>query len=582
MTSVFAAAAVLFLAAPLRAQTATIRIGHFPNITHVQALVAHALSRANNGWFEQRLGPDVKIEWYVYNAGPSAMEAIFAKSIDLTYVGPNPAINAYAKSRGEEVRIVAGAADGGSALVVRGDSTLKTPADFRGKKIATPQFGNTQDVAARAWLVAGGLAIRQSGGDAQVLPAANPDQLSLFQQKQVDAVWTVEPWVSRLELEAKGRVLIDDRSAITTVLVARVDYLRSQRDLVRKIVAAHAELTDWIKVNPAEAQKLAAAELLAETRATMSQQPIERSWPRIMRPRACRSMRSRSFSRARRRDSARHTDLSRPSRSLDASRPVFCGKRAREIVGRIPSPRERTGARHGSRARRHRPAGQGRRIRLPGRGRGCGKSTPLDIVAGLTMPDSGRVLADDQVVAGPGRHRLVMFQESALFPWLTVFGNVQFGLKRIPGMRRRERQDIADRYLELVGLMKFKHSYVHELSGGMRQRVALARSLAPDPRVLLMDEPFAALDALTREHLYRDVQRIWQRRRKTIIMVTHNVREAVCLADRVILLSPNPGRIREQFEIDLPRPRNINSPQLAEIAQRITADLMAYLPEEFA
>jgi NitT/TauT family transport system substrate-binding protein len=283
VTSVFAAAAaVLVLTAPLRAQTATIRIGHFPNITHVQALVAHALSRANKGWFEQRLGPDVKIEWYVYNAGPSAMEAVFAKSIDLTYVGPNPAINAYSKSRGEEVRIIAGAADGGSALVVQGDSTLKTPADFRGKKIATPQFGNTQDVAARAWLVAGGLAIRQSGGDAQVLPAANPDQLSLFQQKQVDAVWTVEPWVSRLELEAKGRVLIDDRSAITTVLVARADYLRAQRDLVRKIVGAHAELTDWIEVNPAEAQKLAAAELLAETRAIMSQQLIERSWPRIV------------------------------------------------------------------------------------------------------------------------------------------------------------------------------------------------------------------------------------------------------------------------------------------------------------
>src|SRR6266851_3604752 len=129
--SVFTAvAAVLFLTAPLQAQTATIRIGHFPNITHVQALVAHALSRANKGWFEERIGPDVKIEWYVYNAGPSAMEAVFAKSIDLTYVGPNPAINAYSRSRGEEVRIVAGAADGGSALVVQGDSTLKTPADF--------------------------------------------------------------------------------------------------------------------------------------------------------------------------------------------------------------------------------------------------------------------------------------------------------------------------------------------------------------------------------------------------------------------------------------------------------------------
>ena len=124
------------------------------------------------------------------------------------------------KARGEEVRIIAGAVNGGSALVVQGDSTLKTPADFRGKKIATPQLGNTQDVAARAWLKAGGLKITQTGGDAQVLPTANPDQLLLFQQKQVDAVWTVEPWVSRLEMEAGGKVLVDEKDAITTVLVA--------------------------------------------------------------------------------------------------------------------------------------------------------------------------------------------------------------------------------------------------------------------------------------------------------------------------------------------------------------------------
>ena len=126
----------------------------------------------------------MKIEWYVYNAGPSAMEAVFAKSIDLTYVGPNPAINAYFKSGGQEGRIVAGSVNGGSALVIQGDSTLKAPADFRGKKIATPQFGNTQDVAARAWLVSGGLKITQTGGDAQVVPTANPDQLLLFKQKQ--------------------------------------------------------------------------------------------------------------------------------------------------------------------------------------------------------------------------------------------------------------------------------------------------------------------------------------------------------------------------------------------------------------
>ncbi len=276
--------AVAVLAACVSQATAetTLRIGHFPNITHVQALVAHNLSRSGKGWFEKRLGPDVKIEWYVYNAGPSAMEAMFAKSIDLTYVGPNPAINAYFKSAGQEARVVAGAVNGGSALVVQGDSTLKAPADFRGKKIATPQFGNTQDVAARAWLIAGGLKITQTGGDAQVVPTANPDQLSLFKSKQLDGVWTVEPWVSRLEADAGGKVLIDDREAITTILVARAEFLATQRDMVRKVVAAHRELTEWIKANPAEAQRLAREELEAETHAKFAPELVVSSWNRIV------------------------------------------------------------------------------------------------------------------------------------------------------------------------------------------------------------------------------------------------------------------------------------------------------------
>lgn len=208
---------------------------------------------------------------------------------------------------------------------------------------------------------------------------------------------------------------------------------------------------------------------------------------------------------------------------------------------------------------------------------GCGKSTLLDIIAGLTKADAGRVFADGQAVAGPGRHRLVMFQESALFPWLTTIGNVMFGLKLCPELKERERRRIAQEHLKLVGLERFAQANVHELSGGMKQRVALARSLAPDPSVLLMDEPFAALDALTREQLYGDLQRIWAAKRKTIILVTHNVREAVCLGDRVILLSPHPGRIREEFAIRLPRPRDINSPALAEYAQRITAALKGYV-----
>src|SRR6202521_572171 len=258
-----------------------IRVGHFPNITHAQGLVAHYLSRQGKGWFEARLGPGVEIQWFTYNAGPSAMEAIFAKSIELTYVGPGPALNAYAKSQGEEIRIIAGAANGGAALVVQPDANLKAPADFKGKKIATPQLGNTQDICCRAWLNAGGLKITQLGGDAQVLPTQNPDQLPLFQQKRVDAVWTIEPWVSRLEREAGGKVLVDERDVATTVLVSSAKFLADHRDLAKKCAQAHAELTDWIVKNPEEAQKLIRAELLAETKSDMAPDLIAQSWKRI-------------------------------------------------------------------------------------------------------------------------------------------------------------------------------------------------------------------------------------------------------------------------------------------------------------
>jgi NitT/TauT family transport system ATP-binding protein len=204
---------------------------------------------------------------------------------------------------------------------------------------------------------------------------------------------------------------------------------------------------------------------------------------------------------------------------------------------------------------------------------GCGKTTLLNIIAGLEKPDSGTVLADGKPVTGPGRDRLVMFQEPALFPWLDVFGNVLFPLKLKPNLTNKDRRDVAAYYLELVGLSRFEHANIHELSGGMKQRVSLARALAPNPRVLLMDEPFAALDALTREQFYGDIQEIWKARRKTIVFVTHNVREAACLGDRVMLFSPHPGRIEHEFVIELSRPRDINTVDLAAYSSRITKAL---------
>jgi len=209
------------------------------------------------------------------------MEAIFAKSIDLTYVGSGPALNAYTRSNGQEIRLIAGAANGGSGLVVQSDQNLNAPSDFRGKKIATPQLGNTQDISCRAWLKAQGFKITQTGGDVTVLPTNNPDQLALLQSGGVDAVWTVEPWVTRLEREAKARVFLEDKDVITTWLVSSAKFLGSQRALAKKIVAANAELTDWIQKNPDEAQKLLIDELAAETKTTFAPDAVSPAWKRI-------------------------------------------------------------------------------------------------------------------------------------------------------------------------------------------------------------------------------------------------------------------------------------------------------------
>jgi NitT/TauT family transport system substrate-binding protein len=258
-----------------------VRFGHFPNITHAQGVIAHALSRQGKGWFEQRLGPNFEIQWFTYNAGPSAMEAIFAKSLDLTYVGQGPALNAHFKSNGDEIRVLAGAANGGAALVIKPDGSIKTAADFRGKKIATPQLGNTQDISCRAWLKAQGFKVTQTGGDVIVVPTANPDQLGLFQSGGVDAVWTVEPWVTRLEREAKGKVFLEDTEVITTWLVSSVKFLQEHRDLAKKIISANKELTDWMQGHKDEAQKLLIEELKEETRATFSPEDVDLAWKRI-------------------------------------------------------------------------------------------------------------------------------------------------------------------------------------------------------------------------------------------------------------------------------------------------------------
>ena len=203
---------------------------------------------------------------------------------------------------------------------------------------------------------------------------------------------------------------------------------------------------------------------------------------------------------------------------------------------------------------------------------GCGKSTLLNIVAGLDHSDEGVALFDGRLITQPSADRVVVFQEPALYPWLNVRANVELGLK-MAGKKKSERKQLVDRYIGLVNLKGFSKAYMHELSGGMRQRVQLARALAVEPRMLLMDEPFAALDAQTRDVLQQELQEIWARTGATVVFVTHNVREAAILGDRVFVMTPAPGRIKREIRIDLPRPRAPEAHSVVDLAARIREEL---------
>jgi NitT/TauT family transport system substrate-binding protein len=263
------------------AQT-TVRVGAFPNITHPQAMIGKA-----NGWFEKAMGSQVKIDWKSFNAGPSAIEALFAGAIDLTYIGPNPAINGYVRSNGEALRIVAGATSGGAALVVRNDAGIQKAEDFHGKRIGSPQMGNTQDVALRAWLKSNGMKSRDKGGDVQVIPVANPDQLTLFLKKELDAAWAPEPWASRLIREANGRLFLDERTLwpngqfITAHLIVSTKFLKEHPDLVKRWLEAHVELTDWINGHQADAKQLLNQQISKETGKALSPEVLNDSFGRL-------------------------------------------------------------------------------------------------------------------------------------------------------------------------------------------------------------------------------------------------------------------------------------------------------------
>jgi NitT/TauT family transport system substrate-binding protein len=258
----------------------TLRLGYFPNMTHAQPQVG-----LQRGTFADALGSNVTLDMSkTFNAGPAEMEALLAGAIDAAYVGPSPATTTFAQTDGKELRIVAGATSGGALLIVRPAADLEKPADFANKRIATPQLGNTQDVALRAWLLSNGLKPKENGGNVTVLPTNNADTITLFQTGNIDGAWVPEPWATLLQQQAGGRVYLDERSLwpngqfATTVLVVRSSYLQANSDVIDKLIGAHVDTTLWIKSNPDEAKKLVNQNIAKITSASLPQAVIDAAW----------------------------------------------------------------------------------------------------------------------------------------------------------------------------------------------------------------------------------------------------------------------------------------------------------------
>jgi NitT/TauT family transport system substrate-binding protein len=258
-----------------------LRLGYFPNITHAPGLVG-----VEKGIFADKLGPNVTLTPQVFNAGPAAVEAIFSGAIDATYIGPNPAINAFAKSHGEAIRIISGATSGGAYLVV--SPSITSPAGLKGKQIATPQLGNTQDVALRSWLKANKLSSdAQGGGDVKIVPQDNGQALEAFKAGTIAGAWVPEPWATRMVQEGKGKVLVDEKTLwpggqyVTTHLIVRTAFLNDHPDVVKHLLEGHVAAVDFVNANPAEAKALVNQALQKLTGKTIAQGVIDTAWPNM-------------------------------------------------------------------------------------------------------------------------------------------------------------------------------------------------------------------------------------------------------------------------------------------------------------
>lgn len=262
------------------AQKAELRLGYFPNITHAQALYGKA-----TGDFDRQVG--ARIRWVAFNAGPTAIESLFANAVDATFIGPGPTINGYIKSKGERFTIIAGTASGGSGLVVRQDLGLHSDQDFAGKTIATPQLGNTQDVAARFWLASKGYRLHERGGNVTLIPLSNPDQLTLFKKKQIDGAWTVEPWLARLEIEGGGKLFLEEKSLwpdgkfVTAHLVINRTFLADHPEITRNLLAALIDVTQHINADKTAAAAVLNEQLKKETGKPLRHEVMQKCMARV-------------------------------------------------------------------------------------------------------------------------------------------------------------------------------------------------------------------------------------------------------------------------------------------------------------
>src|SRR6476469_510273 len=263
-------------------QKKALRLGYFPNITHAQALIG-----VGNGDYQKALGNNIELKPFTFNAGPSATEALLANQIDATYIGPNPTVNGYVVSQGTADRVISGAASGGAVFIVRNDSGIQSPKDFAGKKFASPQLGNTQDVALRKYLLDNGYKTKEKGGNVEVIPVKNPDILTLFLKKEIDGAWVPEPWGEKLVKEGNGKIFLDERSLwpggkfVTANVAVSSDYLKNNPDVIKKLLAAHVNETTWINDHKEEAIKSFNTELKKLTGKTIAEDELRDALSRL-------------------------------------------------------------------------------------------------------------------------------------------------------------------------------------------------------------------------------------------------------------------------------------------------------------